>query len=111
MEKASGMKKINAVWSVDLIKSGKKFELFIVDERSRQTIVRSPLDLADASSVTNILRGAFRSFGAPVELRTDSATLFGTSFGDLMHSCGISYRVAAAGTAARKGLAERLARA
>jgi hypothetical protein len=109
--KASGMKKTNAAWSADIFRSGNTFELFIVDEGSRQIVVRSPVDLADASSVINLLRGAFSSFGAPAELRTDSAKLFfSASFGDLMHSCGISHRVAAAGTAAQKRLAERLAK-
>ena|SRR6266436_2986609 len=110
MEKASGMKKTNAAWSADIFKSGNTFELFIVDEGSRQTIVCSPVDLADASSVINLLRGAFSSFGAPAELRTDGATFFASArFGDLMHSCGISHTIAA-GAAARKGLAERLAK-
>jgi hypothetical protein len=96
MEKASGMKKTNAAWSADIFKSGNTFELFIVDERSRRTIVRSPVDLADASSVINLLRGAFSSFGAPAELRTDGATFFASArFGDLMHSCGISHTIAA----------------
>ncbi len=80
MEKASGMKKTNAAWSADIFKSGNTFELFIVDEGSRQTIVCSPVDLADASSVINLLRGAFSSFGAPAELRTDGATFFARFF-------------------------------
>jgi hypothetical protein len=108
MEKESDMKKTNAAWSADIFKSGNTFELFIVDEGSRQTIVRSPVNLADASSVINLLRGAFSSFGAPAELRTDGATIFASAlFGDLMHSCGISHTIAAG---ARKGLAERFAK-
>jgi hypothetical protein len=109
MEKASGMKKTNAAWSAEIFRSGTTFELFIVDVGSRQTIVRSPVDLADASSVINLLRGAFSSFGPPAELRTDGATFFASAlFGDLMHSCGISHTIMRA--AAQKGLAERLAK-
>jgi hypothetical protein len=111
MEKASGMKKTNAIWSADIFfESGNTHELFIVDEGSCQTIVRSPVDLADASSVINLLRGAFSSFGAPAELRTDRATFFASPrFGDLMHSRGITHIIAAVDPA-RKGLAERLAK-
>jgi hypothetical protein len=111
MEKASGMKKTNAAWSADIFRSGNTFELFIVDEGSRQTIFRSPVDWADASSVINLLRGAFTSFGAPAKLLTDGGTFFASArFGDLMHSCGISHSIAAAGAPDRKGLAERLAK-
>jgi hypothetical protein len=66
--------------------------------------------LADASSVINLLRGAFSSFGPPAELRTDAGRFFASAgFGDLMHSCGISHTVVAVAVA-RKGLAERLAK-
>jgi hypothetical protein len=78
-----------------------------VDEGSRQIIVRRPVELAEASSVINLLWEAFRSLGAPTSLRTDGATFFASArFGDLMHSCGISHAIDA-GAAARKGLAER----
>jgi hypothetical protein len=84
------MKKTNAAWFAEIFRSGTTFELFIVDEGSCQTIIRSPVDLADASSVINLLRGAFSSFGAPAEFRTDGTTFFASAlFGDLMHSCGI----------------------
>ena len=107
MEKASGMKKTNAAWSVDIFKLDKTFELFIVNEGSRQIIFRSPVELAEASSVINILGKAFRSFGVPTELKTDAGTFFASvRFDDLMHSCGISHIVT---IGARKGLAERLA--
>jgi hypothetical protein len=110
MEKASDMKKTNAAWFADIFKSGNTFELFIVDERSHEIIVRSQVDLAEACSVINLLRGAFRAFGAPADLRTDGATSFASArFGDTMHSCGIAHTISA-GTAPEKGLAERLAK-
>jgi hypothetical protein len=108
MEKASGMKKTNAAWSVDIFKLGNTFELFIVDKGSRQIIVRSPVELADASSVSNILGEAFRSFGVPTELETTAAKFFTSArFRDLMHTWGVDHIVA---IGAREGLAERLAK-
>jgi hypothetical protein len=109
MEKASGIRKPNAVWWVDIFRSDAAIELLVADDGSRQIILRSPVDLADASSVINLLRGAFSSFGPPAELRTDGATIFASErFGDLMHSRGISHTIMR--SAAQKGLAERLAR-
>jgi hypothetical protein len=109
MEKASGMKKTNAAWCADIFRSGTTFELLVVDEGSRQIILRSPVDLADASSVINLLRGAFNSFGPPAEIRTDAGTIFASAlFCDLMHSCGISHTIMR--SPAQKGLAERLVR-
>jgi hypothetical protein len=109
MEKASGMTNTNAAWCAEIFKSGPTFQLLIADVGSRQTVLCSPVDLADASSVINLLRGAFNSFGPPAELRTDGATFFASAlFGDLMHSCGISHTIMRA--AAQKGLAERLAK-
>jgi hypothetical protein len=110
IEKASGMKKTDAAWFADIFKSGTTFELLVTDEGSRQTILRGPVDLADASSVINVLRGAFDSFGSPAELRTDGAATFFASalFCDLMHSCGISHTIMR--SPAQKALAERLVR-
>jgi hypothetical protein len=108
MEKASGMKKTN-IWCADIFRSDTTFQLLIADVEGRQTILRSPVDLADASSLINLLRGAFSSFGPPAELRTDGAMFFRSAlFGDLMHSCGISHTIMR--SPAQKGLAERLVR-
>jgi hypothetical protein len=76
MEMASGIKKTNAVWSADIFRSDATFELLVADEGSCQIILRSPVDLADASSVINLLRRAFNSFGPPAELRIDAGTIF-----------------------------------
>jgi hypothetical protein len=66
----------------------------VADEGSSQIILRSPVDLANASSLINLLRRAFNSFGPPAELRTDAGTIFASKrFGDLMHSCGISHTI------------------
>jgi hypothetical protein len=110
MEKVSFVKKTNAAWSADILRSGNTFELFIVGEGNRQTVIRSSVNWADASSVINLLRGAFISFGAPAKLQTDGGTFFASArFGDLMISCGISHSIAA-GAPDKKGLAERLAK-
>jgi hypothetical protein len=86
------MKSTNTTWSADMVRSGNTFELLIADEGSGRTIIRVPVDPGDISSGTEPIKEAFRSFGAPDELRTDRGTVFARPvFGDLLRSFGVSH--------------------
>lgn len=102
------MKSIDTTWSADMSRTGNAFELLIIDERSGRNIISAPIDPRDISSGTELMKEAFRSFGAPDELRTDRGAFFASRFfADLLLSFGVSHTIV---TAERRFPAEELGR-
>lgn len=96
--------KADTIWSADVVRSGGSTELLIVDEKGRQTIVRTPLDVTDVTLGTEALKNAFETVGPPLEIRTDGGLFFtGTALRALLTSLGVVHTVVVAG----RNLAER----